>query len=263
MSNGMKVVILCGGRGTRLREETEYKPKPLVLIGNKPILWHIMKTYSHWGFNDFVLCLGYKGEMIKNYFLKYNDFNNDFTLDFTKPKPRTVVHDKNDINKWKITFVDTGLKSMTGARIARVKKYVKDKDFLLAYGDGLSDINIKDLYRFHKKKKRIITVSGIYPSTFFGCLTIKGDMVCKFMEKPVIKNYVSGGFFVCNRKIFDYLSEDESCVFEEDALPKLTKEGQMSVYKHKGCWYTMNTHKDYEELNKMWNSGKAGWKIWR
>lgn len=259
----MKVVILCGGKGTRFREETEYKPKPLVMVGDRPILWHIMKIYSHYGYNDFVLCLGYKGEMIKEYFLKCREMTNNFTLDFSQPKPRIIFHEGNSINKWRITFVDTGLESMTGARIARVKKYLDGQDFFLTYGDGVSDINIKDLYRFHKKQNKIATVTGVYPSTFFGCLTVKGDLVCKYMEKPVLKDYVGGGFFVCNRKIFDYLSEDESCVFENEPLADLTKEKQLVVYKHNGFWYTMNTHKEYEELNRMWNSGKAKWRIWK
>ncbi|MBU4580262.1 glucose-1-phosphate cytidylyltransferase [Patescibacteria group bacterium] len=260
----MKVVILCGGKGTRLREETEYKPKPLVLIGGKPILWHIMKIYSHYGYNDFILCLGYKADMIKDYFLRLHESVNDFTLDFNYPKPKTIIHGKNHDKNWKITFVDTGLETEKGGRIAQIKKYITDQDFFLTYGDGVGDLDIKKLYRLHKTNNKIVTVTGVRLSMFGGRLEIKDDTVKAFEEKPTLrKEWLNGGFFVCNKKIFDYLSEDKSCVFEEDVLPQLAKEGQMSVYKHNDFWYTMNTYKESEELNKMWNSGKAAWKIWK
>lgn len=260
----MKVVILCGGKGTRMREETEYKPKPLVLIGGKPILWHIMKIYGHYGFNDFVLCLGYKGEMIKEYFLRLPEMLNDFTMDFSKQKPKITIHNQNHEKNWKITFAETGEETMTGGRIGRIKKYITGNNFFLTYGDGLGNVNLRELYDFHKRQNRIATVTGIKMSTFGGRLEIRGGLAKQFEEKPVLKReWVSGGFFVCHKKIFDYLSEDESCVFERDALPRLAEERQLSVYKHNKFWYTMNTHKEAEELNKMWESGKPAWKIWK
>lgn len=260
----MKVVILCGGKGTRLREETEYKPKPLVLIGSKPILWHIMKNYSHYGYNDFVLCLGYKADMIKDYFLRLHESVNDFTLDFRHPKPKTIIHGKNHDKNWKITFADTGINTETGARIAQVKKYINGQDFFLTYGDGVADIDIKKLYRFHKAQKKIATVTGVRPTTFLGCLEVGGNSVKKYREKPVLKNeWVNGGFFVCNNKIFDYLSTKENCIFERKPLNDLAKNNQLVVYRHDGFWYTMNTYKEVEELNKMWESGNPAWKIWK
>lgn len=260
----MKVVILCGGKGTRLREETEYKPKPLVLIGGKPILWHIMKIYSHYGYNDFVLCLGYKADMIKDYFLRLHESVNDFTLDFNHPKPKTIIHGKNHDQNWKVTFADTGPETKTGGRIARIKKYITGSDFFLTYGDGVANIDVKKLYNFHKSKKRIATVTGVYPTTFAGNLQADGHLVKEFEEKPVLKKeLISGGFLVCNKKIFDYLSEDESCVFESKALPNLAQKGELAVYKHKKFWYTMNTPKEAEKLNQIWDSGKPGWKVWK
>ena len=258
----MKVVILCGGKGTRLREETEYKPKPLVTIGDKPILWHIMKIYSHYGFNDFILCLGYKGEMIKDYFLKYREINNDFTLDFCSKNPKVTLHNNSPFDNWKITFVDTGLETMTGGRIARIKKYIGDQDFFLTYGDGLADIDIKDLYRFHKRQKKVATITGIYPRTFYGCLSVRGDLAKGYTEKPVFKKWVNGGFYVCNKKIFNYLSEDESCIFEKKPLSKIAKDNQLAVYRHTGAWHTMNTSKDHEDLNTIWRLNKPKWRIW-
>lgn len=260
----MKVVILCGGKGTRLQEETEYRPKPLVPIGGKPILWHIMKIYSHYGFNEFILCLGYKGEMIKDYFLRFHEMANDFILDFTKTKPKTIIYSRNYDKGWRITFADTGLETMTGARIARIKKYITGQNFFLTYGDGVGDIDIKKLYRFHKSQGKIATITGVRPTTFLGHLETRGHLVKDYKEKPVLKKErVNGGFFVCNRKIFDYLSEDENCVFEQDPLRKLTKDNQLAVYKHNGFWDTMNTYKDVEKLNQMWSSSKPGWKIWK
>lgn len=259
----MKVVILCGGRGTRLREETEYRPKPMVLIGGRPILWHIMKIYSHYSYNDFILCLGYKGEMIKDYFLRLRESVNDFTLDLRFHKPKTIIHNRSQGENWRITFVDTGLETMTGGRISRIKRYIDGQDFFLTYGDGVANIDIKDLYRFHKTKGKIATVTGVRPTTFLGCLEVDGHSVKKYREKPVLKKeWVNGGFFVCHKKIFNYLWPDESCVFEQKPLNNLAKDNQLAVYRHNDFWYTMNTYKEVEELNRMWESGKPAWKIW-
>jgi len=258
----MKVVILCGGRGTRLREETEYKPKPLVLIGGKPILWHIMKHFSHYGYNDFVLCLGYKGEMIKDYFLKLRESLSDFTLDFNYYRPRTILHSKKHEEKWRVTFADTGENTMTGGRIARIKKYIDGQNFFLTYGDSVADIDLKKLYNFHKSKGKIATVTGIKPRTEYGFLDIKGYLVRDFKEKPELDELANGGFFVCNKKIFDYLNPADDCVFEIEPLRKLVKDSQLSVFQHKGFWYTMNTYKEAENLNYMWNKEKPAWRIW-
>lgn len=261
----MKVIILCGGKGTRLREETEYRPKPLVQIGKMPILWHIMKTYSYYGYKDFILCLGYKGEMIKDYFLDFEELSNDFTLKLRSNQEEKIIHHQPDnLEDWNITFADTGLNSMTGARVARIKKYLdNDEDFLLTYGDGVADVDIKKLYEFHKEKGKIVTVTGIKPPTFLGTLKLDGDRVASFQEKVPLDSIVSGGFFVCNKKIFDYLSEDEDCVLEEESFRKIVQDDQMAVYHHQGFWYTMNTAKEAEELNKMWEKGETPWMIWK
>lgn len=260
----MKVVILCGGMGTRLKEETEYKPKPLVKIREMPIIWHIMKIYSHFGYKDFILCLGYKGEMIKDYFLHFEEWSYDFTLNLRSKKEKIVHHNKEKLEDWNITFVDTGLDTMTGSRIARIKDYIgKDKEFLLTYGDGLSDVNLRKLYQYHLKKKKIITLIGVYPPTFFGVLEEENGIAKSFKEKPRLKSLINGGFFVCNKKLFNYVTPDGNCIFEEEPLRRLAKERQIAVYRHEGFWYCMDTHKQVAELNKMWTSGKAPWKVWK
>lgn len=261
----MKVVILCGGKGTRLKEETEFRPKPLVEIGEMPILWHIMKIYSHYGFKDFILCLGYKGNMIKDYFLNFEEWSNDFTLQLrAKGEEKIIHHYPENLENWNITFADTGLNAMTGARVARIEKYLDgDEDFFLTYGDGVADIDIKKLYDFHKEKGKIVTVSGIKPATFFATLKVEGDEVKSFHEKCNIESLVSGGFFVCNKKIFKYLSTEENCVLEENPLQQASRDNQMSVYCHQGFWYTMNTAKEAEELNKMWNKKETPWVVWK
>ena len=261
----MKAVILCGGRGTRMKEETEFKPKPLVNIGKMPMLWHIMKIYSHYGVKEFILCLGYKGEMIREYFLRYNELINDFTLNLSSEKDKAItIHgalEKRD--DWKITFVDTGKENMTGSRIAQIKKYIgDDEDFFLTYGDGLSDINLNELYKFHKSKGKIATLTAVKPFSYFGIIETENNLVKSFQEKPIIEGTINGGFFVCNKKIFNYLDKAPSCVFEQEPLKNLTKEGQLASFHHNGFWFAMDTPKHAETLNNMIGSGNTPWVVW-
>lgn len=259
----MKVVILCGGKGTRLREETEYKPKPMAKIGKMPIIWHIMKIYSHYGYKDFVLCLGYKGEMFKEYFLNFEELANDFTLKLRSNEERIFHHNHEHLEDWNITFVDTGEESMTGARVARVKNYLEgEENFFLTYGDGLANVNINKLLEFHKDRDKIVTLTCVHPATFGGVIEYEGGLAKSFKEKPQLEGLINGGFMVCNKKIFDYLSEDDSCVLEKEPMIKLANEGQLAAYYHDSFWYGMNTYKEYEELNKMWEAGQRPWKIW-
>ena len=258
----MKVVILCGGLGTRLREETEFRPKPMVEIGGKPILWHIMKIYAYYGFKKFILCLGYKGEMVKEYFYNYEVLNNDFTIELGDKK-NVKIHSNHTENGWQITLADTGDKALKGGRLKRVEKYVDDSVFLTTYGDGVANVDIKSLLAFHKNHGRLATVTGINPASRFGELKIKGDQVESFSEKP--KNgsgLVNGGFFAFDKRIFDYLSTDDSCDLEIGPLEKIAAEGQLMVYKHRGFWACMDTIRDMEYLNKLWVDNKAFWKIW-
>jgi len=253
----MKTVILCGGLGTRLREETEFKPKPMTAIGNKPILWHIMRYYSSFGFKDFILCLGYKGEVIKDYFLEYDLVNSDFTirLGTKKIKRHSVFHDESD---WQVTLAETGLQTMTGGRIKKIEKYISSRTFMLTYGDGLANIDIKALLKFHKERGKIATVTAVRPIARFGELSVDGDLVEAFREKPQIgSGWINGGFFVFERKFFDYL--DEECVLEKEPLERLAREKQLAVYKHAGYWKCMDTYRDFEALNHEWASGRPGW----
>ncbi len=253
----MKTVILCGGLGTRLREETEFRPKPMIMIGDKPILWHIMKLYSHYGFNDFILCLGYKGEVIKNFFLEYDLVNSDFTICLgTKEITRhSIIYDERD---WQVTLADTGNGTLTGGRVKKIEKYIDEDTFIMTYGDGLSNVNLKELIRFHRDKGKIATVTGVRPIARFGELLVDGDLVKTFSEKPQIENgWISGGFFVFERKIFDYL--DEECMLERKPLEKLAQENQLAVYKHSDYWRCMDTYRDLEALNQEWASGRPGW----
>lgn len=259
----MKVIILCGGLGTRLREETEFRPKPMVNIGDRPILWHIMKYYSQFGCKDFVLALGYKGEMIKNYFCHYELMNNDVTLELGRSE-NLYIHYSHDEIGWKVTLADTGEKSLKGARLKKAGRYVVDETFMVTYGDGIANVDIHALLKFHHAHGKIATVTGINPMARFGELKVVGDRVAQFAEKP--KNgatLVSGGFFVFNRKILDYLTEDVSCDLEVGPLEQIAKEGQLMVYKHRGFWACMDTLRDVEYLNKLWDDGQAKWKTWK
>jgi glucose-1-phosphate cytidylyltransferase len=257
----MKVVILAGGYGTRISEETDIKPKPMVLIGGKPILWHIMKVYSSYGFNDFVILLGYKGYYIKEYFANYFLHQSDITINMQTNKMQ--VHN-NTSEPWKVTLIDTGLDTMTGGRIKRAQPYIGNETFLLTYGDGVSDVNIADTVRFHQQHHKAITVTAIQPEARFGNLDIDTNMqVNKFIEKPKTESgWINGGFFVCDKKVFDYVSEDESCVFEKESLQKLALSGEMAAYKHHGFWQPMDTLRDNQKLNQMWKENNAPWKIW-
>jgi len=258
----MKVVILCGGLGTRLREETEFKPKPMIEIGNKPILWHIMKTYSYYGVKDFVLCLGYKGESIKEYFCNYEVLNSDFTIELGKNK-NIDIHGSHDEDGWRITFVDTGDRTLKGARLKQVEKYIDGDIFMATYGDGVSNVNIKALLDFHKSHGKIATVTGVNPTSLFGDLKISGEKVEVFREKSKSdRNFVSGGFFVFSRKIFDYLNRDEDCDLEMGPMEQIAKKGELMVYKHTDFWACMDTYRDVEYLNKLWKENKATWKVW-
>lgn len=258
----MKVVILCGGLGTRLREETEFRPKPMVYIGNRPILWHVMKIFAHFGYNDFILCLGYKGEMIKDYFYHYEILNNDFTIELGKSK-EIRIHQIHHENGWKITLADTGEKSLKGARLKKIEKYIDSDTFMVTYGDGVANIDINALLEFHHYHGKLATVTGVNPAARFGELKIVGERVESFCEKPESnKDYINGGFFVFNKKLFDYLSVDDACDLEYGPLEEIAKEGQLMVYKHPGLWACMDTIRDTEYLNKLWNENRAFWKIW-
>src|SRR3989344_5489373 len=228
----MKVVILCGGSGTRLKEETEFRPKPLVEIGNMPILWHIMKTYYHQGFKDFILCLGYKGSMIKDFFLNYDKRSKDFTLNIRTNE--IIAHNHNEIEDWNITFAETGINSETGSRIKKIEKYIKEDNFFLTYGDGVSNIDIKELLKFHLNHGGIGTVTAVRPLTRFGLLNIENEYkITSFIKKKLVhEGWIDGGFFVFNKKIFDYLSENESCMLEGEPLQKLAENNQFMAFKH-------------------------------
>ena len=263
MIENPKVVILCGGVGTRLREETEFRPKPMVNIGAHPILWHIMKYYSQFGYKDFVLALGYKGEIIKHYFCHYELMNNDIMIELGRPE-RTYIHYAHDEAGWKITLADTGEKALKGARLKKVERYITGDTFIMTYGDGIADVDINQLLAFHKAHGKMATVTGISPATQFGELKTVGDRVDAFREKPQNGDgLVSGGFFVFKREFFNYLTTDDSCDLEIGPLEQIAKEGQLMVYKHRGFWACMDTLRDMEYLNKIWNDGQAKWKIWK
>jgi glucose-1-phosphate cytidylyltransferase len=259
----MKAVILAGGFGTRLSEETDIRPKPMVEIGGKPILWHIMKIYSHYGFNDFVVCLGYKGYIIKEYFVNYFLHQSDVTIDLSNNQ--TTIH-RSASENWKITLVDTGPNTMTGGRIKRIQKYVNGEPFMLTYGDGVADINIKELVDFHKKNKKTVTVTTVQPTGRFGILDINdSNIVESFIEKPKGdgNNWINGGFFVCQPEVFNYIKDDDSAIWEREPLEKLAKEKNIAAYKHHGFWKPVDTLKDKNDLNDVWNSGTAAWKMWK
>lgn len=256
----MKTLILAGGFGTRISEETDIKPKPMIEIGGKPILWHIMKSYSSHGFNDFVILLGYKSYVIKEYFSNYFLHQSDITIDMASNKME--IHN-NSSEPWKVTLIDTGLNTMTGGRIKRAAKYIGDEPFLLTYGDGVADVDIKASIAFHKQHKKAITMTSVQPDGRFGALGIEeGNKVSSFIEKPNGDgNWINGGFFVCEAKVLDYI-EDDSVVFEKGPLENLAKEGELYTYKHKGFWQCMDTLRDKKYLNDLWDSNKAPWKKW-
>jgi len=263
METNMKVAILCGGMGTRLREETEFKPKPLVKIGNHPILWHIMKIYSHYGLHNFILCLGYKGEMIKEYFYHYEIMNNDFTIKLGNMQG-IDIHNCHEEAGWQITLCNTGDNAQKGARLKRIEKYVDTETIMVTYGDGVADININDLLNFHQSHGKLATVTGVRPLSRFGELTVEGSRVLAFSEKPQSSGgLINGGFFVFHRGFFDYLEDHDACDLEYGALEEIARRGELMVYRHEGFWACMDTYRDMEYLNKLWNCGEATWKVWR
>lgn len=257
------VVILCGGKGTRIFEETESKPKPMVEIGPRPILWHIMKTYASYNYKNFILCLGYKGEKIKEYILNYQALNSDLKINLGN---RGVEYLNGcDEDDWNIILSDTGLEAMTGARVKRIEKYVDSDDFMITYGDGVSDIDIEELIKFHKNHDKIGTVTGVNYIGRFGELAVAGNKVAKFSEKPRFsdENMISGGYFVFKKEFFKYLWQSDDCVLEKEPLEKLAADGELMVYKHKGFWQCLDTFRDKQLLNDLWNSGQADWKVWK
>ncbi|WP_282079809.1 glucose-1-phosphate cytidylyltransferase [Aquimarina algiphila] len=256
----MKVLILAGGLGTRISEETHLKPKPMVEIGGKPILWHIMKSYSHHGYNDFVILLGYKGYIVKEYFMNYFIHQSDITVDLSENK--TVIH-KINAEPWKITLLDTGLNTLTGGRVLRAKDYIGNEPFMLTYGDGVSDVNIKELVSYHKSHSGSITMTSVQPEGRFGALIIKdNNEVTQFLEKPKGDGaWINGGFFVCNPEVLEYIEGDES-IFEREPLENLAKDGELFAYKHKGFWKPMDTLRDKNQLEKMVSTNNAPWKKW-
>jgi glucose-1-phosphate cytidylyltransferase len=257
----VKVVLLAGGYGTRIAEETEVKPKPMIEIGGKPILWHIMKIYSHYGFNDFIILLGYKGYYIKEYFANYFLHQSDVTIDL---QTNSMDVHSNTSEPWKVTLVDTGLDTMTGGRIKRAQQHIGNETFLLTYGDGVSDIDIAKSIEFHRLHGKVVTMTAIQPEARFGNLDIDQNLnINRFMEKPKSEaGWINGGFFVCEPEVFDYISEDESCIFEQAPLQNIAKDGKMSAFKHTGFWQPMDTLRDNQKLNKLWKESQAPWKVW-
>ena len=257
----MKTIILCGGRGMRLQEETEFRPKPLIPIGGRPILWHIMKTYAHYGFRDFVLCLGYRGEMIKDYFLNYEAMSSDFTIRLGHQYSLNY-NDAHKEQDFTITLAETGLETMTGGRIKRVERYIDGDTFMVTYGDGVADIDIQALVKYHQQHGRLATVTAVHPVSRFGMLTLDdSSAVLSFAEKPQMESWVSAGFFVFSRKVFDYLKDDD-CVLEREPLERLAREGELMAYRHHGFFYAMDTYRDYKVLNELWDSGQTPWRKW-
>lgn len=256
----MKVLILAGGLGSRLSEETTLKPKPMVEIGGKPVLWHIMKIYSHYGFHEFIILCGYKGYMIKEYFANYYSHNSDMTIDM---KTNEITHHVNYAEPWKVTLVDTGLDTMTGGRIKKVKDYVGNEPFMLTYGDGVADINIDELIAFHKKHGKAITMTSVQPEGRFGSLLLENDKVLSFQEKPKGDGaWVNAGYFVCQPEVFDYIPMGDNVIFEREPLENLANYGQLYTYKHEGFWKPMDTQRDKSQLEEMIDNNKAPWIKW-
>lgn len=258
----MKVVILAGGRGTRISEESYLKPKPMIEIGGKPMLWHIMKLYSHYGFNEFIVCAGYKQYAIKEYFADYFLHNSDITFDFTNSRKEIAVH-SNKVEPWKVTIVDTGLDTLTGGRIKRIKDYLDGDEFLLTYGDGVSDVDITRLIDFHHNSGRLVTLTGVQPEGRFGILDIASEgAIQSFREKNRDDvGWINAGFMVCSKKAIDYIQGDDT-TWEKEPLERIAQEGQLVCYRHPGFWQCMDTMRDKDRLETLWQSGKAPWKLW-
>jgi glucose-1-phosphate cytidylyltransferase len=260
--NNPKVVILAGGLGTRLREETEYRPKPMVEVGGHPILWHIMKLYAHYGLRDFIVCLGYRGAMIKEYFLNYEAMTSDFTVCLGR-RSQIELHGAHEEQDYRVTLADTGLNTMTGGRVKRIERYIHDDIFLVTYGDGVSDVDVSDLLAYHRSHGRLATVTTVRPISRFGNVDLLPDgHVVSFAEKPQLENWISAGYFVFDRRIFDYLDADE-CVLEHKPMERLAQERQLMAYRHEGFFFAMDTYREYVHLNDLWSRGEAPWRIWK
>lgn len=264
------VVILCGGRGTRFKEQTELRPKPMIEIGGRPILWHLMAFYASQGFNEFVLCLGYKAEIIKRYFLDFAALQQSFTVNLGRPS--SVEYHGAGVTDWKVTCVDTGLDAMTGARLKRVERFLTGPEFLLTYGDGLSDVDVKKTLAAHRARRGLCTITGVRPPSRFGELEVRGDQVLQFAEKPepassgagtgAAHGRINGGFFALSREFLRYVEDVDSCVLEGEPLRRCAADGQMSMYAHDGYWQCMDTARDLEKLESEWASGRAPWRRW-
>lgn len=258
----MKVVILCGGYGTRIRDVADHIPKPMIPIGGLPIIWHIMKSYACFGHNEFILCLGYKGDVIKNFFLNYDAQTKDFTIELGS-KNNLTFHSNHDESNWRVTLVDTGLEAMTGARIKKIQKYVGDEDFMLTYGDGLGDVDINELVAFHNEQGRTLTVTGVRPPGRFGELMHSNGVITEFNEKPqATGGLISGGFFVASSKLFGYLGNEEDLVFEQEPMRTIVQDKELMVFEHHGFWQPMDTSREYQLLNLMYKKGGAPWVRW-
>ncbi len=255
------VVILCGGQGTRLREETEYRPKPMVEIGGMPILWHIMKIYAHHGFQHFILCLGYRGWVIKQYFLRFHEMMRDFTVRMDGSAPE--FHNRVGVEDWRVTCVETGAETGTGGRLWNVRDYIDTDTFLFTYGDAVGKVDIDKLIAYHYEKARVATVTGVHPTSRYGELHLANGLATEFNEKPTVADgFVSGGFFVFERKVFDYLSDEPSLLLEIEPLRDMARDSQLAVYPHEDYWHSMDTYRDYLHLNEVWSSGEVPWKTW-
>ena len=263
MSDTPKVLILCGGQGTRLKEETEYRPKPMVQVGSRPLLWHIMKIYAHQGFSDFVLALGFKGWVIRDFFLNYREHTADVTLSFgadSRPDERTY-HDPADIEGWNVTLAETGEHTQTGGRIHRLRRFLGDKTFMMTYGDGVADVDVHALLAQHRASGRLATVTGLRPYSRFGVIERSAEgHATGFREKPRLDDYISGGFFVLEPGVFDYL--DDTSVFEQTPLQRLANDDQLGVYTHDGFWKSIDTYREFLEINRMWSDGDRPWALW-
>jgi len=258
-----KVVILCGGQGTRLKEETEFRPKPMVDVGGRPLLWHIMKIHAHQGFSDFVLALGFKGHVIRDFFLNYRRQTSDLTISYGQGDraDEVVLHSESDVGGWKVTLADTGELTNTGGRISRLRSHLQDSTFLMTYGDGVADIDLHALLAHHRQSGRLATVTGLRAQSRFGVLEQDGEGgVARFREKPRLDSWISGGFFVLEPGVLDYLDDD--CVFEQEPLRRLADDGQLAVYNHSGFWKSIDTYREYLEINRMWAQGDRPWATW-
>jgi glucose-1-phosphate cytidylyltransferase len=258
----VKTVILCGGMGTRLREETEYRPKPMVEIGGRPILWHIMKLYAHHGFSDFVLCLGYKGQMIKEYFLNYQAMSHDITMSLAKPG-EVRYHDNGEIEDFTVTLADTGQDTLTGGRLKRVARYVAGGTFMMTYGDGLADIDVRKVLEFHRQHGRLATLTSVRPVSRFGVLqTDQAGSVREFAEKPNTEGWINAGFMVLEPGVLDYIDGDD-VAFEQVPLERLVADGQLMAYRHEGFFFAMDTYREYVHLSQLWSERRAPWQVWQ